>query len=388
MKTLNFPSFGRILLHIAVVLLYLGTIAFLFRGLGFIDVKDHNFLLIDYLDAGYFPLPPGYYLMIYLVDLIIRIKYPFVASSILVLTLFLWWKFKLLYSWLLSSIKIKEAYLSFIALGFLFLSPIYIPAIDGDFWYLGKFTQTIWHNSTLICVFPFCILLTKETLKWLENGDFSKLLMMFFWALAIILIKPSFLFCYIPTLPILILWRDRRLSSQLLWATGFSVLLFILLLVEKELIFSWDPMQDELYTDAEKSKVVFNPFRVWLYYSKEPIFDFVGSFPLVIVFFLYWCQEGLNSTFFKFTCLLLFFAIMVYLVFAETGFRELHGNFYWQIPIALFLNSLSILIIVLADLSKNGKTKLKHYIFFLVYVLQVCLGLGYWLRIFVERTLS
>lgn len=370
--------------------LYLATLFFMITTYGYLDIKDHNQLLRDYLAAGSFPIPPGYYFMIYLVDLVIRVKYTFVASSAIVLTFFQWWKFSLVYSSIeRNGLGLNPRFLFLLAFSFLFLSPIYLPVIDGPFWYLGKFTQTIWHNSTLICVFPFCLLLVRKTFGWFKSGKLRDLGVMFLFSFVIVLIKPSFLFCYIPALPIFIFIRDRGFSRTLFNAIGLVLVLFVVLLVEKHLIFTWDPVLDSLYTPLEKSQVVINPLKVWMELSQEPVFDFLSSFPLLFGFLILWRKRAFESRLFGFSLLLLFFALLVYLLLAETGFREFHANFYWQIPIALFLCHLAIVHCVLGDfLAKRKKMEGKYWVILSIYLIQVAFGIGYWLRIFTGFTLS
>ena len=381
---------SSLLADLLVVGLHLSTLLFLIKNYSLLDIKVHNQLLGEYLAAGSFPIPPGYYFLIFLVDLVIRVKYAFVASSAIVLTFFQWWKYRLVFSSIQQEgLGLKTPAVFLLAFSFLFLGPIYLPMIDGRFWYLGKFTQTIWHNSTLICVFPFCILLVWKTFDWFRSGKLKDLGLMFLLGFIIILIKPSFLFCYIPALPLFIFIRDRELSKGLIQSLALVSALFAMLMVEKYLIFTWDPVLDSLYTPEEKSQMVVDPLRIWLHLSQEPIFDFVSSFPLLIGFLILRRKKAFESPLFGFSLLLLFFAVLVYLLFAETGFREFHANFYWQIPIALFLCHLSILQSVVKQFLVEGKKMKGRYILiFSLYIIQAASGIGYWLRIFTGSTLS
>ncbi|WP_343854478.1 hypothetical protein [Algoriphagus jejuensis] len=370
---------------------YFSTLVFLITSLPYyVDVKSHNLLLVEYLEAGFFPLPPGYYALIYLVDLLIRIKYPFVASSAIVLTFFFWWKYRLIYSWFRASLpEFRDTLVFSLVFSFLVVSPIYIPAIDGTLWYLGKFTQTIWHNSTLICVFPFCIILVKKTFNWLESKDVKDVFPILAFGLVILLIKPSFLFAYVPTLPFYLFLRERKISMSLILSFGIGIVFFLLILLEKHLIFNWDPMLAELYTEEEKSQVVLSPLKVWRHFSYEPVFDFISSFPLLILYLAFWQKRAFDSQLFCFSLILLFFALAIFLLFAETGYREFHGNFYWQIPIALLLCHLSIVLTVSREFLDSGrKYSGKVVVLFLIYLIQVVWGVGYWLRIFSDFIVS
>jgi hypothetical protein len=375
--------------NLLVISVFGFTVYFLIRYIPSIDIKDHNLFLVEYLQTGFFPIPPGYYLLVYTLDFIFHFKYPFVVSSFFVITFFLWWKYQLLYHWLKNELTFNPYITFLLALTFLFLSPIFILAIDGDFWYLGKFTQTIWHNSTLIASFPFSILLFKKTFDWFDSKSTKDYLQLIALGIAILLIKPSFLFCYVPALPIYSFLREKRFSSFVWKSLGLSGILFVLILVEKFLIFSWDPMIRELYLAGEVSEVVINPFFVWLHLSDQPIFDFVSSLPLLISFLILWRKKAFESPYFNFSFLLLLFAFFIYAVFAESGFRELHANFYWQIPIALFLTHLSILISTAKDyVNTDSKVSGRVLVMLFIYLVQVGFGIAYWLRIFTGFTLS
>ncbi|MBC6367509.1 hypothetical protein [Algoriphagus sp. AK58] len=371
--------------------LYFFTLAYMikFYDVQSFDIKVHNFLLLDYLKEGYFPSPPGYYGAIFLLDKLIWYKYPLVLSALLILTASFWWKYHLSFTWIQESLQLKKNLTFFLTLSLLFLSPIFIPSIDGSYWYLGKFTPTIWHNSTLIAVFPFCILLVRETLDWLENPQRKKLINLLALSVLIMLIKPSFLFCYIPAFPIYAWLQNPREKKRLFTSLGLSGIVLFLLFLEKKWIFDLDPMIAKMYSPEERSDVVINPFRVHLHFSKEPFFDFLTSFPTTSVFLAFWGKKAFRSRFFGFSFLLLGFALAVYLILAETGFRELHGNFYWQIPVALFLHYLSMLIFVGEDFMESGrKMKLGFVLFCLMYLVQFSFGIAYWHRLFFGHALN
>lgn len=75
--------------------------------------------------------------------------------------------------------------------------------------YLGTFTPNIWHNSTTIAVTPFAIFLFWLTCLFWESSQTSKRQMAFivFGMMGLVLvnliIKPSFLFSYIPAVLLL-----------------------------------------------------------------------------------------------------------------------------------------------------------------------------------------
>ncbi|GAB3218873.1 hypothetical protein J0A67_03665 [Algoriphagus aestuariicola] len=376
---------------LVVVCLYFFTLAYMIKyfDVQSFDIKVHNFLLQDYLKEGAFPAPPGYYAILYVVDLIFRYKYPFVFSALLVLTFFFWLKFSITFRWLSKQLHISTFQVGLLSASLLFISPIFIPAIDGSFWYLGKFTPTIWHNSTLIAVFPFCLLLFFETLRWQIGGFNKALYSIFFLGLVIILIKPSFMFCYIPALPLYSWSQSLRFDRRFWTSCGFSMSFLAMLFLEKAWIYDLDPMIKIMYTPEERSTVVLDPLVVHLHFSKEPIFDLLCSFPSTLVFMLFWGRVGLKDKPFVFSFLLLVFSLMVYLLLAETGFRKFHGNFYWQIPIAMFLHYLCMVVVVVNQFVKEKKVGIRPFLVFsLVYLIQVAMGIAYWHRIFDGHALN
>ncbi|RAI85553.1 hypothetical protein [Algoriphagus yeomjeoni] len=374
---------------VLIVGLYGGTITFMIKNITYLnDIKIHNLILIDYLEAGYFPIPPGYYGLIFLIDLILRIKYSFVLSSILVITLFMWWKYRLIFSWLQNQIPLSKRTTFLVSLSILFLGPIYLPGVDEGLWYLGKFTPTIWHNSTIIASFPFAIILCLKTLNWIENPRNSQLYILAGLGLILLLIKPSFLFCYIPALPLYILSRDKALSKIFWKSAGLVLLLFVLLMLEKQLIFTWDPMREKLYEPGEISTIVIAPFKIWLHYSHQPVWDMISSISLLLCFLIVWPRSAFQDSFFTFTLLLLIIAFLIYFLFSETGIRQYHANFYWQIPIALLLNYMSIVSLVLKDYQANDrKFTSRTRLIIAAYFIQGFFGLFYWVRIFAFETL-
>ncbi|WP_144604469.1 hypothetical protein [Algoriphagus algorifonticola] len=370
--------------------LILATLTFMIKFVPYgVDIKIHNFFLIEYLENGYFPIPPGYYFLLYLLDLLISYKFQFLVSSILLMTGFLWWKFRITVKWIFesSSLGIQTSYL--LAFLFFFLGPIVIPSIDREYWYLGKFSQIIWHNSTIIAAFPFCLLLVKQTLSWWENYSNRAFLNICLLVVTILLIKPSFLFCYLPVFLCYTFYLLRRPSQPFILAVCLSVFSLLLIWIEKILIFQWDPMVVNYYSQEDIPRVVLEPFKIWFHYSNEPFYDLLSSIPLTLCFLIFWRRKAFENRFFSFSFWTLLLAILIYFLLAETGYREYHGNFYWQIPVALYLHNLSMLLIVLKEhQEKNEKSPFRIKIFASIFSIQVVFGFAYWLRIFFERIIS
>lgn len=110
-----------------------------------------------------------------------------------------------------------------ILISILFLALLFcfaIPEIYNFFFlkkmYLGRTPSVVWHNSTIIAVFPFAILLFWRQLRLFDSKDtslFNKdVLIVILLVVLNILIKPSFIFVFIPVTAVLIL-RDFRINE-------------------------------------------------------------------------------------------------------------------------------------------------------------------------------
>ncbi|NVJ86794.1 MAG: hypothetical protein HWE15_10850 [Algoriphagus sp.] len=379
-----------VLWNLIIALIAGFTIYFLIRyGRYGVDIKTHNFFLEEYLENGFFPIPPGYYALIYLLDLLVRIKYPFVVSSLLTLTFFIWWKYTIVFKWLQEEGVKEHREALGLSLALIFFGPLVFPPVEGDFWYLGKFTPSIWHNSTLIAVFPFSLILFRKTMDWWKNYELKFPWNILGLSFAIILIKPSFLFCYIPLFPLFSGYYHGFRSRFFGYSIGISVGLLAVIWLEKILIYNWDPMVLDYFQKNEIPQIQIRPLKVWLHYAFEPFWDFFSSFSLTVLFLIFWGRKAFQNQTFVFSFALLVFAILIYLLLAETGFREWHANFYWQIPITYLIHLIIMVVWVYQERQKDFQTsKWKFSLFYVVFSLHVLSGVAYWARIFSERIIS
>lgn len=224
------------------------------------------------------------------------------------------------------------------------LFPFHLFALDGENWYMGKFSPNVWHNSTILFVRPFCLLLFKDAIHWLSHRDKKAFQKVLVWSLIILLSKPSFLFAFVPAFPLIDrIVKKKWNKASILYSIAFLIGIFSL----KFLIYDI-PSTDLLKQSEEKVQVVVSPFSVFRFYSQAPLWEFVASFAFPLVVFILLGKELFTKLPVKFGVILAMVSMAIYFTFAETGYRFQHANFYWQIPI-----SLSILYLVLADVVWN-----------------------------------
>ena len=78
------------LFELGLVILIGATLSFLVSSVAYgVDIKIHNSFLDEYLQNELFPIPPGYYFLLWSVDLLFHYKYPFLVASLIVISIFI-----------------------------------------------------------------------------------------------------------------------------------------------------------------------------------------------------------------------------------------------------------------------------------------------------------
>lgn len=356
--------------HWLFVILFLGS-AFLLKefyslqALEWIpsDFQAHLRLLDFYQAHDQFIFPPFYYLTVVLVSkLLISFTAPKAVAAVVILLGFMLLKFTLIYSYLIENRKENYFISALLSLGLMLFFPFYLFQFEGEYWYMGKFTPNIWHNCTSTFVWPFSFLLFWEAQKWLDDQKKNRWYIMALWALLILLSKPSFLFAFIPVFPLMAGIHFKRLTPTPL---VFSILLLAGLFVLREIIY-FNSLDELIYQDQARHSVSFLPFAVYQIYAQSPMLEFLASFAFPILAFGLVGKRLWEKTEVQFALLLTVISLMVYLLLAEEGYRFLHANFYWQIPISLSILYLVIIKTAWMDYRQKQHSKLTRLSFALL----------------------
>ena len=265
-----------------------------------------------------------------------------------------------------------------LALSLIFVVAIPIPSVfvTGN-WYLGNFTPNIWHNSTTIFLFPFALMLFTASIKQIEA--FSNRVN--WWILLLvflnIFIKPSYFFVWICVYPLFLLAK-YRLTANFLKGLIPAIIGFLLLVVQYFYIFHFSNTYDDILGTVvyEESSVVIKPFLAYSILAPISMLPlallFSMLFPLLYLFLNF--KRLMKNTTFLFVYVSIFVAFAIYLLFIETGIRQYHGNFYWQIVVCVWL----CFFISLSDLLKNKKQLgIKLYLSIAIYMVHVIAGIAY-----------
>ncbi|TDK47359.1 hypothetical protein [Algoriphagus formosus] len=348
----------------------------------FSDFLAHIDILKFYHEHGKIPFPPLYYLTFFGISTVIPGSKSLKIALLLMMGISWLAKYLLTYHFLKNEIR-ENPWLAWIPFGLLLMFPLVLLNWEGEYWLLGKMTPNLWHNGSTIFVFPFCMLLFWEVRKWCI-GSQPNFIPLISWMLLILLIKPSYLFGLIPGLMVMAIFSNT--SRKSVFAIGiYSVLVLAFLLGSKWLIFSETAEDSLFYNFNARGDVMIDPFGVWLKLSESPLWDLFGSFPLLIASLIFFGKTLWANPEFRLAFLTFCFGMLVFFLFAESGPGYLDGNFYWQIPISLFLLYLMIAKVLLSSFFQmeqlNTSSFQKIGILLAFFLLHVLSGLAYLIRI-------
>ncbi len=264
-----------------------------------------------------------------------------------------------------------------LALSLLFVFAIPIPSYSLDkYMYIGNFVPNVWHNSTVLFVFPFALLLFEQSYKQLIQYNAQRNNWILLLIFLNVFIKPSYFFVFVSVYPLLLLIKYK--FKKEFWQGILPVIigLFFLALEFWSIYLTKDPFS------AEKSSVIFQPF-----YS-SPLFLDLWPMPYALLFSLFFpilyavlnFNDVRKSQLFWFSALSFIVSAFIYLFIAETGPRATHGNFYWQIVICTWICFFVSLMALLTDFKQHGKA-LKNSLLLSVYGIQVLIGIIYFVRL-------
>jgi hypothetical protein len=303
------------------------------------DIQTHSRIVILFINQGSFPIPPLYYASIYLLSGLSTSVYTINKAAILVLSFALSMKFWATYQcakYLDNNQNKRLILLSFISFTLLFIAPIFYD-LTTRWFYLGRLGITIWHNSTTIAVMPFVVWLFYYSLKYLDDSDSTPqkyIFIILIMGIFNLLIKPSFLFAFIPIFPLMVLFREG-FSTKFWISVSISIFLFSMILLQYYMIYHTQLMSVVYQNDQRGVGIAL--FKVWNMYSKNKVIDFLVSLLFPILCGLLFFKKSLYNVSIQYASLLFGFSLMLGILLVENGQRMAHGNFFWQIYMSNYL---------------------------------------------------
>ncbi len=266
-----------------------------------------------------------------------------------------------------------------ISLLFIFVIPIPSCFLGDYFMYIGNYAPNVWHNSTILFLFPFALILFDLSFKQLQVYDSKRN----GWILLLIalnlFIKPSFFLVFICAYPLMLLIQYG--FQKQFWFSIIPVMLgMIILIIQYVVIYK---ISGPAANDS--SSVVFLPF-----YKNPELNQDMIYIPFAMIFSLFFpilytilnFKKLYKSKLFLYTFLSFVFSVLIFFCVSETGRRASHGNYYWQIVISVWLCFFVTLRALIKDFKEKGNT-IKNVFLFLLFGVHVLVGIIYFVRILV-----
>ncbi len=274
-----------------------------------------------------------------------------------------------------------------IALLLCFAIPDYYAVFTLNRMYLGRIVPIVWHNSTTIFLFPFAILLFWQQLRILyykSSPSYKESLILIFLVIINILIKPSFIFVFIPITFFLILKKNGLFNYKKLFIDLLPLFIGFALIVIQYFILYY--FQIGSFQKQTSSVTIETPFKVignWIPFWYIPI-AFLLSLALPLSSIICY-KEILKYKPFMYSLYLTIFGILIGAFIVETGPRMYHGNFIWQNVICAYLLFLSnVTFLIPKFLNKEKKSKKVIYLG-IIFMLHFISGILYLAKIYITR---
>lgn len=351
------------------------------------DIQDHAQMLVGFLN-GTLPIPanPLYYLSVYALSFFQQNMSVLLAISIFILSLAVTLKFvitkKVFGDYIAGGAREIGQLDKFVALAcFLLIFVFSLPStgILRGWFYLGQTPPNVWHNSTTIFLMPFALLLFWTSYKQLTNPKNYRIWIIVLLVIANVLVKPNFFWVFSIVYPLLLIIRIG--INARFWLNILPVILGLLLSGTLYYLFSHN---------GGGGGIIISPFLVWSHFSSNIPLSIVASifFPLTFLSF-YW-KEMLRSLLLKYAILSYLVSILIFLTIAETGERQLHGNFSWQCMVSNYILFMVVFMLWLEKITSNGKlgklakkdkviasSLIAHFIFGVAYLIKIFLSGSY-----------
>ena len=267
-----------------------------------------------------------------------------------------------------------------LSLLFIFAIPILFIITPSDYYYIGSFAPTVWHNSTSIFLMPFAILLFRRSCKQIDTYNPKDDYLLTGLIFINIFIKPSFFMTFILAYPLVMLIKYK--FSQIFWKSLIPIIIGgVLLLIQYCFIYLSTEAAEPSQYESGISFGFFTLFGTIIKLRFLPLIILSSLlFPILYTVFNY--KKTAFDYKYLYAICLSFFAFIIYGFLYETGPRFLHGNFYWQIVPCTWILFFVSLIALMKDMKKEGYT-FKNKILMGIYILHVISGICYILRILI-----
>lgn len=245
---------------------------------------------------------------------------------------------------------------------------------------LGQLAPNVWHNSTVTFLFPFAIMLFFELFAFLQKYERKKIALLILLIVINALIKPSFLFTIMPAAAFCVLiFKSNGKLKNILAIAALSVLVISLVVLQYYIIYVFSNNTNGC-ADCNEG-VAIAPFEVWDYYSASMPLAFVSSLLFPLLYLVLSKGFILRDKMVQFAVINWAVAMLIYILFIETGGRKYHGNFGWQMITGNYFLFLVMGFKLFAKKSIENRNVIIYKILKAVYLVHVLWGVFYFVKI-------
>ncbi len=354
------------------------------------DIQPHAAIAYSFA-VNHDKLTPNflYFLLVALLAGFSKYSYLYYGASVLLISLAITSKYFLnkIYIEKYSAIEVNKPVVFLLSVMMLFI--FCLPGLNilhEKTFYIGQLAPNVWHNSTVIFLMPFSIVLYFKTYEYILEDSHAKNLPPQILVLIIlnVLIKPSFLFVLIPSAMLFWFFRTVNSSNYLKNAKKLTpfILGIIFIVIEYYIIYKLNYTSNVVDKD-KNSGVIISPLEVWQHFSDSiPIAIFTSCF-FPIVYILFSLGVVLKSKLVQFAGINYLLAVFIWALFAEDGYRKFHGNFYWQVVVAGYLLFFCLVINFTKDIKLNRLNITQQLVIGGSFLLHFGWGVLYWIKIII-----
>jgi hypothetical protein len=277
-----------------------------------------------------------------------------------------------------SSSQVSRSHLHLVF--FLLLLAFSLPLQSWSGWlYIGQFPPNVWHNSTTIFVMPLVVLLFWQSYRSLLDPSWRNMGLVLLLSALNLAAKPSFVICVGIVFPLFALVR-YRFGAPFWRVVSVMAVTFFLLLAQALYTFN-SSATDVLFPGRETAAgVKIDPFNVWSYFSDSIPLSLLASFLFPVVVFLAYRRKASEWYLYRYAWALSAAGLLVYIMISETGRREFHANFSWQVIMSMYTLFLVSAILMLHEMSSRSRWGWKEWLVGGTFMLHVASGIAYVLR--------
>ncbi|HEX8626776.1 MAG TPA: hypothetical protein VF755_01225 [Catenuloplanes sp.] len=238
--------------------------------------------------------------------------------------------------------------------------------------YLGQLPPNVWHNSTTMLLMPFAIGLFWASLAYLRTGGRRLLWIMLLLAALNVAAKPSFVFCFLVVFPLAAL-LTRRNRGEVLRAWLVTAATAVFVAAQYVYIYGTRPGGPN---PTNASGVALDPLRVWSVYSDNIPVSLLCSYFFPLVALLAGGAAIRRHPAVRYAVALAGVGLLFFVLFKESGYRELHGNFIWQAVVTNYLLFLALVGAAVPWL-RRSRFRWRQAAVVLAFALHVAAGVHY-----------